>query len=85
VDHNGRQAEANADPSIARLLDQLRQLLIDAWEQDQLPDYALVHPALYRAVSKAKRREAERGHPLCLLGLEIRGSDRVAIDQPELH
>lgn len=82
---NGRESKATVGVSVARLLDQLRQLLVEAWDQKRRPDHALVHPSLYRAVLQAKRREASSGRPVSLLGLELRGSDQVPVDRPEVH
>ena len=83
--HPERNQAESPGLSVARLLDQLRQLLVKAWDEDRRPQYALIHPRLYRAILEARRREASSGRPLTLLGLEIRSAEQVPLDRPEIH
>jgi hypothetical protein len=71
--------------SVARLLDDARERLVEAWDRDEEPQYLLVHPRLYDVVARAKAREVRQGRPLRLLGLLLVSSDATSVDAPEVR
>lgn len=76
---------ANADPaelSIARLLDDVRVLLVDAWDHERIPTKLVMNDRLLRRVLEGKRREIETGRPVTLLGLDLEGDADVPLDRP---
>ncbi len=81
---SSRQQSRGAPVSVARLLDRARELMVEAWDRDERPEYLLVHPSLYAAVMEAKRREASRGRPVRLLGMVLVASDQTSIEEPDL-
>jgi hypothetical protein len=70
--------------SIAGLLDRSRELIVNAWDRDEKPEYLLVHPAIYDAVLRAKAREHGFGRPIRLLGLLVVSSPEVEIENPRV-
>lgn len=70
--------------SVAHLLDQARQQLVEARERGENPRYLRVNTDLYEVVAEAKAREVFRGSTLLLLGLEVVGSDSVPAETPEV-
>jgi hypothetical protein len=74
-----------AELSVARLLDDARQRLIEAWDRDEEPQYLLVHPRLYDVVAEAKAREIRAGKALRLLGLLLVSSDTTGLESPEVR
>jgi hypothetical protein len=72
-------------PSVARLLDDARQRLVEAWDRDEEPQYLLVHPQLYEVVQQHKAREVHRGRPLRLLGLLLVSSPETPLDAPQVR
>ena len=70
--------------SVARLLDQARELIVEAWDNDERPEYLLVHPSLYRAVMEAKRRESYGGRTIRLLGLALLSSEATPVEAPKI-
>lgn len=77
--------DASQDVSIARLVDDARQQIIDARDRHEKPTYLLVHPRVYETVARAKARETRAGRPLGLLGLLLLSSDATAVDAPEVR
>jgi len=77
--------DASQDVSIARLVDDARQQIIDARDRNEKPTYLLVHPRVYETVARAKARETRAGRPLGLLGLLLLSSDATAVDAPEVR
>jgi hypothetical protein len=77
--------EAAAEVSIARLVDDARQQLIEARDRNEKPTYLLVHPRVYDTVARAKARETRAGRPLGLLGLLLLSSDSTDLDAPEVR
>ena len=73
------------DVSVARLLDDARERLIEAWDRDEEPQYLLVHPSLYDVVAQEKAREVRHGRPLRLLGLLLVSSGATPVDAPEVR
>lgn len=79
---------AGTDPaelSIARLLDDVRVMLVDAWDQRRVPTRLVMNERLFRRVLEGKRREIETGRPITLLGLDIEGDPDVPMDRPLLR
>jgi hypothetical protein len=74
-----------ADVSIARLVDDARQQIIDARDRNEKPTYLLVHPRVYEVVARAKARETRAGRPLGLLGLLLLSSNTTGLDAPEVR
>ena len=78
-------AETLQEISIARLVDDARQQIIDARDRNETPTYLLVHPRVYDVVARAKARETRAGRPLGLLGLLLLSSDTTRPDAPEVR
>lgn len=77
-----------ADPaelSIARLLDDVRVMLVDAWERQQIPTRLVMNDRLLRLVLEGKRREIETNRPVTLLGLDLEGDPAVPLERPLLR
>ena len=72
-------------PSVARLLDQARALIVDSWDRGERPEYLLVHPSLYEQVLHAKEREHHFGRPIRLLGLLVVSSPDLEVEQPKVR
>jgi hypothetical protein len=62
---------------LARLLDDVRPLIVDARQQGERPRFLLLDREAYDAVAACKRTDRERGMPMMVLGMEI-----VKADQP---
>lgn len=62
---------------LARLLDDVRPLIVDARQQGERPRFLLLDRESYDAVAACKRLDRERGMPMMVLGMEI-----VRADQP---
>ena len=80
-----RPAEGPQEISIARLVDDARQQIIDARDRNEKPTYLLVHPRVYDVVARAKARETRAGRPLGLLGLLLLSSDTTGLEAPEVR
>lgn len=78
-------AAGPAELSIARLLDDVRVMLVDAWDRDQVPTTLVINDRLLRVVLDGKRREVETGRPITLLGLDLEGDADVPLDRPRLR
>jgi hypothetical protein len=78
-------AEVPEEISIARLVDDARQQIIEARDRNEKPTYLLVHPRVYEVVARAKARETRAGRPLGLLGLLLLSSDTTRLDAPEVR
>jgi len=78
------KAESAAVPSIAGLLDRARELIVDAWDRNERPEYLLVNPSVYEAVLAAKSREHHFGRPIRLLGLLVVSSPDVAVESSQI-
>ena len=79
---------ADIDPaelSIARLLDDVRVMLVDAWDRERIPTRLVMNDRLFRRVLEGKRREIETGRPITLLGLDLEGDADVPVDRPVLR
>jgi hypothetical protein len=79
---------AGADPaelSIARLLDDVRVMLVDAWDRQQIPTRLVMNDRLLRRVLEGKWREIQTGRPITLLGLDLEGDADVPVDRPVLR
>ena len=77
-----------ADPaelSVARLLDDVRVLLVDAWERGTIPTRLVMNDRLYRRVLEGKWREVQTGRPVTLLGLDLEGAAEVPLEHPILR
>ena len=77
-----------ADPaelSIARLLDDVRVMLVDAWDHERIPTRLVMNDRLFRRVLEGKWREIETGRPVTLLGLDLEGDADVPLDRPVLR
>jgi hypothetical protein len=77
-----------ADPaelSIARLLDDVRVLLVDAWKQGVIPTRLVMNDRLYRRVLEGKVRELETNRPVTLLGLDLEGDPDVPLERPRIR
>jgi hypothetical protein len=77
-----------ADPaelSIARLLDDVRVLLVDAWKQGVIPTRLVMNDRLYRRVLEGKVRELETDRPVTLLGLDLEGDPDVPLERPRIR
>lgn len=72
------------EASVAYLLDQVRQKVIEAREKNEHPHLLRINTELYQVVANAKAREVLHGSPLFLLGLEVVGSDSVPLEDPEV-
>lgn len=68
--------------SIAGLLDRARELIVDAWDRQERPEYLLVNPSVYEVVLDAKAREHRFGRSIRLLGLLVVSSPEVAVESP---
>jgi hypothetical protein len=66
---------SSADPSVAEMLDDVRDLLVEAREAGERPTGLVLTPKLFRAVMTAKAREAERGNRIVLFGMELYAPD----------
>lgn len=62
-------------PSVAQLLDDVRDLLISARDRGEAPAQLVVSSHLYREVAQAKRREVQRGFGVRLFGLTLLAPD----------
>jgi hypothetical protein len=71
-----------AELSIARLLDDVRVLLVDAWEQGEIPTRLVMNDRLYLRVLEGKVREIATHRPVTLLGLDLEGDPAVPLDRP---
>ena len=69
-------------PSVARALDDARALIAQAWDRNERPAYLLCSPALYELVAESKKREADAGRALRLLGLLVVSSP--GLDGPDI-
>jgi hypothetical protein len=78
-------AEVPEEISVARLVDDARQQIIDARDRNEKPTYLLVHPRVYDVVATAKARETRAGRPLGLLGLLLLSSNTTRLDAPEVR
>lgn len=78
-------ADSAQEISIARLVDDARQQIIEARDRDEKPTYLLVHPRVYEIVARAKARETRAGRPLGLLGLLLLSSDTASLNAPEVR
>ena len=78
-------AEVPEEISIARLVDDARQQIIEARDRNEKPTYLLVHPRVYEVVARAKAREIRASRPLGLLGLLLLSSDTTRLDAPEVR
>jgi len=79
---------ASTDPaelSIARLLDDVRVLLVDAWDHEKIPTRLVMNDRLLRRVLEGKRREIETGRPVTLLGLDLEGDANIPLDRPVIR
>lgn len=74
-----------AELSIARLLDDVRVMLVEAWDRDQVPTTLVMNDRLLRVVLEGKRREIETGRPITLLGLDLEGDPGVPLERPRLR
>jgi hypothetical protein len=74
-----------AELSIARLLDDVRAMLVSAWDRQWIPTTLVMNERLYRRVLEGKRRELETGRPVTLLGLDIEGDASVPLERPVLR
>ena len=70
--------------SIAGLLDRARELIVEAWDRGERPEYLLVHPAAYDALLTAKAREQSFGRAIRLLGLLVVSSPDVGLGAPRV-
>jgi carboxymethylenebutenolidase len=82
---SGADHAASDGLSIARLLDDARQRLVEAWDRDEQPQHLLVNPRLYDLVAQQKAREVQRGRPLRVLGLLLVSSAETAAGSPEVR
>ena len=71
-----------AELSIGRLLDDVRVLLVDAWERGIVPTRLVMNDRLYRRVMEGKWREIATQRPVTLLGLDLEGDPEVPLDRP---
>jgi hypothetical protein len=71
--------------SVARLLDQTRELIVQAVDRGERPQYLVVQPSLYEAVARAKAREISFGRPLRVLGLLLVRSEDPEIVVPRVR
>jgi hypothetical protein len=78
-------AETPPEISIARLVDDTRQQIVEARDRNEKPTYLLVHPRVYEVVARAKARETRAGRPLGLLGLLLLSSETTRLDAPEVR
>ena len=77
-----------ADPaelSIARLLDDVRVLLVEAWGRDEIPTRLVMNDRLYKRVLEGKVRELETNRPVTLLGLDLEGDPDVPLEMPRIR
>jgi hypothetical protein len=56
---------------LARLLDDVRPLIVEARQEGQRPRFLLLDADAYDAVAACKRPDRERGMPMMVLGMEI--------------
>jgi hypothetical protein len=70
--------------SVAGLLDRTRELIVEAWDRQERPEYLLVHPSVYQTLLRAKAREHSFGRPIRLLGLLVVSSADVDLSQPRV-
>jgi hypothetical protein len=68
--------------SIAELLDEARQRIVDARDEGKQPVGVLVDPATHALLVSTKRRELEHGLPLTVLGLAVESTVR---EPPSTH
>ena len=61
--------------SIASLLEDIRPLIAEARRRGEQPRYVLLPAEGFEAVRSVKARDAERGVPVMVLGMEIVRSD----------
>jgi hypothetical protein len=60
---------------LARLLDDVRPLIVEARQQGEKPRFLLLDRAAYEAVEACKKPDRDRGMPLMVLGMEIVRAD----------
>jgi hypothetical protein len=68
---------------LARLLDDVRPLIVDARQQGERPRFLLLDREAYDAVAACKRTDRDRGMPMMVLGMEIVQADSP-IPQPRV-
>lgn len=56
---------------LARLLDDVRPLIVEARQEGQRPRFLLLDGDAYDAVAACKKPDRERGMPMMVLGMEI--------------
>lgn len=66
---------SSLDPSVAEMLDDVRDLLVEARDQGERPTGLVLTPKLFRAVMEAKARESARGNRIVLFGMELFAPD----------
>jgi hypothetical protein len=57
--------------AVAAMLDDLRQEIVDAWDEGWIPRFLSVDDQTYRALVAIKLRELQRGQRLTVLGLPV--------------
>ena len=60
---------------LARLLDDVRPLIVEARAEGQRPRFLLLEGEAYDAVAACKHPDRERGMPMMVLGMEIVRAD----------
>ncbi len=66
------------------VLDELCRLVAHAWENGLTPRAIVLNPAIYDAVARARSEEQLSRVAISLLGFDVRSSESVAVDRPEL-
>jgi hypothetical protein len=69
--------ESRNGRELAPLLDDVRQLIVDAWDAGMYPQYLILDGVAYDAVAAAKQRELPYATELYVLGLRVRHQDRI--------
>jgi hypothetical protein len=59
------------DFTTAEMVEEVRELVVAAWERGESPDYLEVTPPVLELLSRMKDREIRRGVPIVLVGLIV--------------
>lgn len=59
------------DFTTAEMVEEVRELVVQAWERGESPDYLQVTPQVLDLLARMKAREIRRGVPIVLVGLIV--------------
>lgn len=59
------------DFTTAEMVEEVRELVVAAWDRGESPDYLVVSPEVRELLTRMKLREIRRGVPIVLVGLVV--------------